>query len=208
MRGEVHGLIAPLQPALAAEYAFRDAVISHYREGLEGELYAAALISLAFAGPTIEALLQQALGVVPISSPIRETVEQSMDWCRRHGAWEPVAETIEREMSRYHWIHTLPNLACVVCGLLLGEGDFEKSMLTTLACGQDTDCTAGQVGALMGTLLGADRLPEKWTSPIGETLDTYVIGFERMPIDRLTDWTVGWGERIAGHLCNTDEGET
>ena len=198
MRGEVHGLIAPLSPDRAAEFAFRDAVISHYREGLDGEIYAAVLVSLAFGEPSIEGLLRESLAYVTEDSPLTETVERTIGWCHRYGDWRAVAETIERELGQYHWIHTLPNLACVICGLLLGEGDFERTVLTTLACGHDTDCSAGQAGALLGTLLGASRLPEKWTEPIGEALDTYVIGFERLGIDALVDWTVAWGERIAG----------
>ncbi len=199
MRGEIHGLIAPLAPETAAQYAFRDAVISHYREGLHGEIYAAALISLAFAELPIEDLLRQALAFVPHDSPFTAVVEQTIQSCHRYGEWEAVAQSIERNLVDYHWIHTLPNIACVVAGLILGEGDFEKTILTTLACGYDTDCSVGQAAALLGTVLGAKRLPSKWTDPIGEALDTYVLGFERIEIDTLTAWTVKWGERIAGN---------
>jgi len=197
MRGEIHGLIAPLSPDVAAQYAFRDAVISHYREGLHGEVYAAVLISLAFGSPPTEDLLRQALAFVPKGSSLAATVEQAIDWCHRYGEWEGVARAIERGLEKYHWIHTLPNVACVICGLLLGEGGFEQTILTTLACGYDTDCSVGQAGALLGALVGAERLPAKWRDPIGEVLDTYVIGFERIGIDALTTWTARWGERIA-----------
>ncbi|MFC2082939.1 ADP-ribosylglycohydrolase family protein [Candidatus Bipolaricaulota bacterium] len=197
MRGEVHGLMAPLSPAVAANYAFRDAVLSHYREGLEGEIYAAVLISLAFADLPIEQLLQEALQFVPAESRISDVVEQTIRWCHRLGEWPAVVEQIELELSRYHWIHTLPNLACVVCGLILGEGDFERSLLTTVASGFDTDCSTGQVAALLGAILGASQLPDKWTIPLGDVLDTYVIGFERIEIDTLTTWTTKWGRHIA-----------
>ncbi len=197
MRGEIHGLIAPLAPETAAQYAFRDAVISHYREGLHGEIYAAVLISLAFAELPIEDLLRQALAFVPQDSPFTAVVEQTIQSCHRHGEWEAVAKSIEHNLTDYHWIHTLPNIACVIAGLILGEGDFEKTILTTLACGYDTDCSVGQAAALLGTVLGAKRLPSKWTDPIGEALDTYVLGFERIEINTLTAWTVKWGEQIA-----------
>ena len=196
MRGEIHGLVAPLTPDVAAEYAFRDAVISHYREGMQGEVYAAVLTSLAFGGPPVEDLLRQALKFVPWDSPFAATVERVIDWCHRYGEWEGVACAIERELERYHWIHTLPNIACVVCGLVLGEGDFERTILTTLACGHDTDCSVGQAAALLGVLQGAARLPDKWSGPIGEALDTYVLGFERIELDALTTWTANWGENI------------
>ncbi|TFH10918.1 MAG: ADP-ribosylglycohydrolase family protein [Candidatus Atribacteria bacterium] len=196
MRGEIHGLIAPLSPEVAAQYSFRDATISHYREGLHGEIYAAALISLAFANPPIEDLLRQGLVFVPQDSPFTAVVEQTIESCHRYGEWEGVAKAIERDLARYHWIHTLPNIACVVAGLILGEGDFERTVLTTLACGYDTDCTVGQAAALLGTVLGAERVPAKWRDPIGEALDTYVLGFERIEIDALTAWTTTWGKRI------------
>jgi ADP-ribosylglycohydrolase len=196
MRGEVHGLIAPMSPAAAAEFAFRDAAISHYCEGLHGEIYAAVLISLAFADLPVDALLRDALAFVPAGSRLTETVEKTIDWCRHYGEWEGVVGAIERELGRYHWIHTLPNIACVIAGLLLGEGDFERTILTTLACGHDTDCSVGQAAALLGALHGAERLPAKWRDPIGSALDTYVIGFERVDIDALTAWTANWGERL------------
>jgi len=196
MRGEVHGLIAPGRPDVAAEFAFRDAILSHYREGVDGEIYTAAAVSLAFRKLPVDQLLREALRYVPASSPIAETVEQTMDWCRQYGDWRPVIEKIEGAMARFHWIHALPNLACAVCGLILGEGEFESTILTTLACGYDTDCSTGQAGALAGTALGPDGIPEVWRRPIGDALDTYVIGFERIELDRLVDWTVDWGRRI------------
>lgn len=207
MRGEIHGLLAPLRPEAAAELAFRDAVISHYREGLDGEIYAAVLISEAFADLPMEERLRRALAYVPADSPLVATVEKTIDWCRQYGEWIAVAERIEEEMGRYHWIHTLPNLACVICGLLLGEGDFERTVLTTLACGQDTDCSAGQAGALLGAILGHEGLPEKWTAPIGNTLDTYVIGFEKIDLQTLVEWTVGWGERLSAHRPSAEGGD-
>ena len=196
MRGEIHGLIAPLSPEVAAQYAFRDATISHYREGLHGEIYAAVLISLAFADIPIEDLLRQALAFVPQKSPLTTVVEQTIQSCHHYGGWERVAQAIERDMARYHWIHTLPNIACAIAGLILGEGDFERTILTTLACGYDTDCSVGQAAALLGTVLGAKRLPAKWSEPIGEALDTYVLGFERIEINTLATWTATWGKRI------------
>ena len=197
MRGEIHGLVAPLSPEVAAEYAFRDAVISHYREGVHGEIYAAALVSLAFAELPMEDLLTRALAFVPQTSPLVTVVEQTILSCHRHGQWEAVARDIEQKLASYHWIHTLPNIACVIAGLILGEGDFERTILTTLACGFDTDCSVGQAAALLGTLFGAQRLPAKWCDPIGDALDTYVLGYERIDIDMLTAWTTKWGRRIA-----------
>ncbi|MDD5265075.1 MAG: ADP-ribosylglycohydrolase family protein [Candidatus Bipolaricaulis sp.] len=197
MRTEIHGLLAPSDPERAGELAFRDAVISHYREGMDGAVYAAALMSLAFDGPKVEPLLRDALRFVPAEGSFAATVEEAIDACRRHGDAVRVMDALAPSIDRHHWIHTLPNIACVVTGLVLGEGDFERSILTTLRCGYDTDCSTGQTAALVGCLAGTEGIPERWSGPIGDGLRTYVDGFEEIGFDRLAEWTVGWGRRLA-----------
>ncbi len=206
MRSEIHGLLAPLDPERAAESAFRDAVISHYREGMDGAIYVAALTSLAFAGGDVEALLRRALDYVRTRGAFRDTVERSIDACRRRGDALRVLDELRPELDRYHWIHTLPNVACAVVGLMLGERDFERSILTTLGCGYDTDCSAGQSAAFLGCLLGTDGIPEAWSRPIGDHLRSYVAGFEEVGFDRLVEWTTGWGERLSGSSDGRKEG--
>jgi ADP-ribosylglycohydrolase len=105
---------------------------------------------------------------------------------------------IEQELGHYHWIHTFPNIATAITGLLLGEGDFDRSLTTTLMCGFDTDCSAGQVGGFLGTLLGYESIPDKWRAPVGKEFESYVIGFEKMSFTKLSEWTVHWGKRIVG----------
>jgi len=197
MRTEIHGLLAPSDPERAGELAFRDAGISHYREGMDGAVYAAALMSLAFDKPRAESLLRDALRFVPAEGSFAATVEETIDACRRHGDAVRVMDALAPSIDRHHWIHTLPNIACVVTGLMLGEGDFERSILTTLRCGYDTDCSTGQAAALIGCLAGTEGIPERWSAPIGSGLRTYVDGFEEVGFDRLVEWTVGWGRRLA-----------
>ena len=196
MRTTVHGLLAPLAPHRATELAFRDAAISHFREGMDGAIYAAALSSLAFSGRSIEDLLRTALRFVPSEGAFAVTVERSLDACRRRGDWRSALDELRPELDRYHWIHTIPNIACVVVGLVLGDGDFERAILTTLQCGYDTDCTTGQVGAVMGCLLGSEGIPPRWNDAIGAALTSYVEGFEKIGFDDLVAWTTRWGVRL------------
>lgn len=198
MRSEVFGLLAPMRPDLAASLAFRDAIISHRGEGLVGGIFCAVLISVAFSGRPAEDLLSVALSWVPAHSRFRRLVEATMSWCADLGQFDAVLHRVEREVERYHWIHTLPNIAAVVAGLCLGEGDFERSMLSTLHCGFDTDCSTGQTAALLGTLLGYHRIPERWRTSIGDSFQSYVIGFETMSFDELAAWTVRCGRRVLG----------
>jgi hypothetical protein len=64
------------------------------------------------------------------------------------------------------------NIAIAILGLLYGEGDFGKSMLLAVNCGEDADCSAGSLAATLGIILGNSRLPEKWIKPLGDVIVT------------------------------------
>ena len=57
------------------------------------------------------------------------------------------------------------NVAFFIAAWLYGK-DFEECLLLSNACGEDTDCTCATLGALMGIILGASGIPEKWTAPL------------------------------------------
>ena len=66
------------------------------------------------------------------------------------------------------------NIGFVVAGLLYGE-DFGDQICKANACGEDTDCTAATLGALLGIMLGAAKLPKQWTDPLGDKIATMCI---------------------------------
>ena len=59
--------------------------------------------------------------------------------------------------------------------MLYGDGDFKKSMLIALNCGDDTDCTAGTIGSIMGLIYGTKGIPEDWREYIGDDIVTGTI---------------------------------
>jgi hypothetical protein len=62
-----------------------------------------------------------------------------------------------------------------VLGLLYGEGDFKKSILYAVNCGDDTDCTGATVGATLGILYGTKELPKDWVEYIGDKIESIAI---------------------------------
>lgn len=89
------------------------------------------------------------------------------------------------------------NVAFVVLGLLYGEGDFKKSMIYTISCGDDTDCTGATVGSIMGLMGGADVIPQDWSEYIGDKISSYAIDLSiHRRCDRCTELT----ERIMNLL--------
>lgn len=201
MRGEVNGFIAPGDPETAISFAYRDATVSHKKEGVYSELFNAAVISAAFVEKDIWKLTRIGLSYVPRCSEFYNTVNTTYQWCDELRNPEAVLERIRKTYStKYHWIHTFPNIAIVIMSLLLGEGDFERSICLSANCGFDADCTTGQIGSTVGVLLGEANIPIKWKQPLNNKLKTRVIEFEEMKIDELTEWTFQVRNRVKKEL--------
>lgn len=79
----------------------------------------------------------------------------------------------------------------VVLGLLYGEGDFKRSLLLAVDCGDDTDCTGATLGALLGIRGGMAVIPEDWRAYIGDGIKSICLtnGHGAFPTDctQLTD---------------------
>ncbi|MHA2051805.1 MAG: ADP-ribosylglycohydrolase family protein [Promethearchaeota archaeon] len=56
-------------------------------------------------------------------------------------------------------VHTLFNNGAIVVGLLYGDGDFIQTVRISTECGADTDCNAGNAGAILGAYLGQNLIP-------------------------------------------------
>ena len=57
------------------------------------------------------------------------------------------------------YVHTLINNSAIVVGLLHGDGDFMQTVRISTYCGYDTDCNAGNAGAILGAYLGQNLIP-------------------------------------------------
>ncbi|MFW9822543.1 MAG: ADP-ribosylglycohydrolase family protein [Candidatus Thorarchaeota archaeon] len=56
-------------------------------------------------------------------------------------------------------VHTLFNNGAIVMGLLYGDGDFMQTVRISTLCGADTDCNAGNAGAILGAYIGQKLIP-------------------------------------------------
>jgi ADP-ribosylglycohydrolase len=176
---------AAAYPEKAAEFAWRDARLSHVKNGIYGEMWAAALIAGAFgiqtAHPTlqeIERLIRIGLSEIPARCRLAEAVEQVITWRQETDDWREAWERINSRYGHYHWVHTINNALLVTLGLLHGDGDFSRSICIAVMGGWDTDCNGATVGSVLGALLGANRLPDRWIAPLNDTARSAVIGYD------------------------------
>ena len=190
MRGAICGMVAPGDPKEAARLAWADGAVSHYNNGILGEIFNALLVSLAFIEKDVRKILEQAIEMIPKDSEYYSVVRYAQESCLSGDSWEVAWAACERKYERYNWIHAYPNAAAEVVALWYGNGDFDETMHIIAMEGQDVDCNAAQIATALGIILGPEGITEKWTGPIGDDLDTYVRQMKKMKISELAKWTV------------------
>lgn len=168
-------MVAPGDPALAADLARRAASVSHDGEAIYGAQVVAAMEAQAFVEADINKLIDCGISFIPKESVICRMISDIREW---HAAEEDWHKTRARIAAQYGYdsyggaCHMVPNHALIVLGLLYGDDDFQKSMLVVNTAGWDTDCNAGNLGCLLGIkngLAGLDAGPD-WRGPVADRL--------------------------------------
>ncbi len=239
MRADIWGQIAPGCPDVAKKYSELDASISHAGIGVEGEVYIAILISLAFFEDNIKAIINMALDFIP---PAKESLytqmvikaielyDQHPDNFRKSRDelieyWDQIRKSelstsevkgslseslLTRKRSRFlrgrsSGVHVLPNIGIIILSLLYGAQDSEdplgRSICIAAMMGLDTDCNCGNIGAILGTQLGAENIPSKWKDPLQNTFATYVKGYEKWKITELAQRIASIGKKVVKVKC-------
>ena len=176
IRSEIWAAFAPGVTDVAIRYAMADAMVDHgLSEGTYAEVFTATLQSLAYLESDIRVLLESALKKIPEDSMVAKTVRLVMK-CYDNGAdWRQAREQVVTFNRELGWFQAPGNLGFVTIGLLYGEGDFKKSVLYALNCGDDTDCTAATVGATLGIIGGMAGIPADWAALVGDRIVTVSI---------------------------------
>jgi len=186
MRGMVCGMLAPGWPLEAARLAHLDAVISHNRNGVYGEMYAAVLTALAYVRSNVRDILGEGLRYLPQESEYVATAREILGTLTSQADPTQAWQCLDKRFEEYNWIHAYPNLAADMLALWHSEGDLTNAFRWLAHAGLDVDCNAGLVGTFLGILHG---VPEKWSEPLDDLLETYLRGKERLSINQLTQRT-------------------
>lgn len=165
------GLVAPGNPALAAEYARKAASVSHDGSGIYGGIFTAAAISAAFVERDIVKVIYTALSYVPEDSHYMCMAKDVIQFWKEHPKnWRDGFHFVKDNYGydRYPGVcHMIPNAAVMLLSMLYGGGDFDNTISICNMCGWDTDCNVGNVGAIMGVLVGLEGINyDKWIAPI------------------------------------------
>lgn len=186
IRIDSYGYAAAGDPELAAEFAWRDARISHVKNGIYGAMFCAATIAAAFTTGDVTAIIEAGLAQIPSTSRLYREIRQTIDICQKYGNsfdhFESVLEDIYTLLGHYHPVHANNNAAICVAAILLSGGDFHQGITLAVMGGWDTDCNGATVGSIVGAMTGAARSPEHWTARLNDTLRSGLVDYHPIAI--------------------------
>lgn len=189
IRADLWGWVSPGQPQRAVEFAWRDARLSHVRNGIYGEIFFAAAIAASFKSYNMNDIINEALTFIPAKSRFAEAINFVLSLPIQEQSWDAIVELLYQKYGKYHWVHTINNAALVCAALLSANGDYERAICNVVMGGWDTDSNGATVGSLMGTLLGAKSLPQKWIGPLNNKIRSSLKGFDNSLITELAKRT-------------------
>ncbi len=215
IRSEIWACIAPGRPEIAGWYAYQDASVDHWDEGVYGEIFLATVESAAFSvSPVVipadgkresisdhhlHSLINTGLSFLPGSSRVRQGVELAVLLYGDGRSLRESRDRIVEEFGHHNFTDAVQNIAFIALGLLYGQGDFVKTIESAIRCGCDGDCTGSSTGAIMGILSGRQSVLSRLDAEISDEIimGDGITGLKApATLAELTEQTVAIGEQV------------
>lgn len=182
IRIDSYGYAAPGRPELAAELAWRDARLSHTKNGIYGAMFCAAMIAASFVAADVREIIEIGLGEIPARSRLHKAIRETVADCEAATDYEDALARIYARLGHYHPVHTINNAAICVAALWFSKGDFAGGVTRAVMGGWDTDCNGATVGSIVGAMCGGSQAPEFWTGRLNDTLMADIPGYHPLAI--------------------------
>ncbi|MFD7231879.1 ADP-ribosylglycohydrolase family protein [Streptomyces sp. NPDC059881] len=178
------GLVNAADPAAAYAEALDVAGAHQSSYGREAAgVFAAAVAAACTPGATPTTVVETCLSLAKDGT--RSAIEEVAEVAARHSDFEsalrPLREAVApfdtvgpdyrapslaaRRPSRLHAIEELP----IALGMLLvGDGDYRRTVLGSVNYGRDCDSIATMSGAIAGALYGEEPIPPDWVKTVSE----------------------------------------
>ncbi|MBN14432.1 MAG: hypothetical protein CMJ15_04310 [Pelagibacterium sp.] len=163
-------------PERAAEMSASAASVAHDGEGLNGARFCAAMIAAAFTAKSVEQLFEIGLSVIPSDSTYAAVVRAVLGQHQNDpDDWRACRDLLTRDWGydRYPGVcHIIPNAGVLALAMIYGKGELCRTVEIATMCGWDTDCNAGNAGAIIGTFEGVQPGWDKYRKPINDMVVT------------------------------------
>jgi ADP-ribosylglycohydrolase len=177
--------MAPAYPEKAAEMAYRDAYISHRRNGIYGEMFFSAAQAAAFAVDNAADALEIGLSEIPKECMLAKDVRWALHESGSIRNYKEARQAVDERFIGMSKVHTNNNACLTIFGLMIGGNDVTKVIGETVAMGMDNDCTAATAGSIVGAIVGKKGVSEHWYKNFNNTVYTYMNNREEFKISDL-----------------------
>ena len=196
IRSDPWGYMAPGWPERAAEMAYRDAYISHRRQGIYGEMFFTAAISAAFTVDDPVEALKIGLTEIPRDCALARAVRWALRVAPEIKDYRQARAAVDEEFKGMHVVHTNNNACLTVWGITIGGTDVTRVIGETVAMGMDNDCTAATAGSIAGAVVGKAGVPKQWHKNFNNTVHSYLIKRKKFTISGLVKRFVRQAGRV------------
>ena len=197
IRSDPWGYMAPGYPEFAADMAYRDAYLSHRRNGIYGEMYFSAVIAAAFAVDDPVEALRLGLSEIPRDCALANTVQWALQVAPTIANYKEADAAVRKRFDGMSGVHTLLNACLTIWGITIGGTDLTRVIAETVAMGWDNDCTAATAGSIVGAVVGKAGIPAHWYARFNNTVNSYLIDQPPFAItDLITRFSVQAGKAL------------
>ncbi len=168
------GFLSLGDPQEAADLAAKMSSVTHDLDGIEGGRFVAAAIALAWTHRDAEEIIRLSRTYLDPAGTYKALIDEFLDFHDHHP--DDAQACLDYIHANHGYdkypgaCHILPNTAIMLYGMLYGKNDFNETMRLIAEAGCDTDCNLGNVGAVMGMMLGPEVIEEKWITPFNDIL--------------------------------------
>ncbi len=198
IRSEIWACIAPGKPEVAGWYAWQDASVDHWDEGVYGEIFLAAMESAAFSNSSVASIIDAGLSFLPENSKVFQVVKLTLALHQQGKSLRETRESILEKFGHYNFTDCVQNIGFIIAGLLYGGGDFIKTIVSAVNCGYDADCTGATAGAIIGIIMGRQKIIKEGHTAGNEIVPGYGIRNVDVPatLKELTQQLVVLGDKV------------
>jgi ADP-ribosylglycohydrolase len=185
IRSDPWAYMAPAYPEKAASMAYRDAYISHRRNGIYGEMFFSAAQAAAFAVDEPIEAIKIGLTEIPKDCSLAKAVKWALEAGKDIKDYKSARQAMDDHFKGMSGVHTNNNACLTIFGLMIGGTDVTKVISETVAMGMDNDCTAATAGSIVGAIVGKKGVPVHWYKNFNNKVHSYLIDRPQFAIDDL-----------------------
>lgn len=189
IRCDPYGYVTPGWPEMAAAFSYRDAYMSHRRNGIYGSMFFSAAIAAAFyVSHPVEAL-EIGLTEIPKNCQFARDIRWALEIGNNIKNYKEARAAVDAYYgdTALNSIHISLNACLTVFGLMIGGTDLTRVISETVAMGHDNDCTAATAGSIVGAIVGKKGIPGHWYKNFNNKVHSYIRGYRYFSISNLVE---------------------